>query len=234
MSKTVAIIQSNYIPWKGYFDFINMVDEFILYDEVQYTRRDWRNRNQIKTVNGIRWMTIPVEVKGKYLQKINETKIATKDWTQQHCLMLTYNYSKSPYFRNLWSIFENVYFRCTQEDYLSRINFHFITAICNFLGINTKITWSTDYNLPYSDNKTARLVNLCKIVGATHYLSGPLANNYIEKNLFEDANINLSYIDYSNYPEYPQLFGAFTHNVTILDLIFNTGSNAPKYMKSFL
>ena len=234
MNKTVAIVQSNYIPWKGYFDLINMVDEFILYDEVQYTRRDWRNRNQIKTTNGIKWVTIPVEVKGRYLQKINETKVATKNWTKQHCSMLTCNYSNAPHFRDSWSIFGNIYSRCIQENYLSQINFYFITAICNFLEIKTKISWSTDYSLPFFDNKTERLVNLCKVTKATHYLSGPLASNYLETNLFAAANITLGYIDYSNYPEYPQLFGSFSHNVTILDLIFNTGKDAPKYMKSFL
>ena len=80
--KKVAILQSNYIPWKGYFDLINMVDEFILYDDMQYTRRDWRNRNKIKTPQGLQWLTIPVEIKGKFFQKINETKVSEKDWAK--------------------------------------------------------------------------------------------------------------------------------------------------------
>ena len=84
--KKIAILQSNYIPWKGYFDIINMVDEFVLYDDMQYTRRDWRNRNKIKTPNGLQWLTIPVQVKGKYLQKIKETKISEKKWTKNHLL----------------------------------------------------------------------------------------------------------------------------------------------------
>lgn len=233
MGKTVAIVQSNYIPWKGYFDLINMVDEFILYDEVQYTRRDWRNRNQIKTQIGQCWMTIPVSVKGKYLQKINETEISTQDWTHKHCSMLSHNYSKAIYFQEFWPFFESVYSKCFKEICLSKVNFYFITAICELLQITTKISWSTDYPRQLYNDKTERLVDLCKQSGATRYVSGPLARNYMDVGLFDEANIELDYIDYSGYQKYPQLFDGFIHNVTVLDLIFNMGKNATKYMKSF-
>jgi len=105
--KKVAILQSNYIPWKGYFDMIGLVDEFILYDDMQYTRRDWRNRNKIKTPNGLAWLTIPVEVKGKYFQKINETIISEPQWAKDHWATIKQFYSKARFFKDYKDIFEN-------------------------------------------------------------------------------------------------------------------------------
>lgn len=229
--KKVAILQSNYIPWKGYFDMINMVDEFILYDDMQYTRRDWRNRNKIKTPRGLQWLTIPVDSKGKFYQKINETRVMGHDWCKEHLHALSLNYAHAPYFKEYFEQVEDIYHQCEQEEYLSKINYLFLTEICRILGIQTKITWSSDYNL--SDGKTERLVNLVKAAGGSEYLSGPAAKDYIVDQFFEDANIRLTYMDYSGYPAYPQLFGEFEHSVSILDLIFNTGKDAPKYMKSF-
>src|SRR6056297_2335313 len=98
VEKKVAIIQSSYIPWKGYFDIINSVDEFIIYDNVQYTRRDWRNRNLIKTPNGLKWLTIPVAVKGRYYQAIRDTKVSDKDWPNIHWKSIKHHYSKAPCF----------------------------------------------------------------------------------------------------------------------------------------
>lgn len=232
MSKKVAIIQSCYIPWKGYFDIIDMVDEFILYDDMQYTKRDWRNRNLIKTAQGLHWLTIPVEVKGKYYQKINETKIHDKTWVKSHWQSLSTNYSKAKYFKKYTDNFEKIYFECENEAYLSNVNYVFIKAICSLLNINTKISWSTDFAVNDDLKKTERLVELCKQANATHYFSGPSAKNYIEADLFEKEDIKITYVDYSNYRPYTQLFGEFAHGVTILDLIFNVGPEAKIYMNS--
>lgn len=229
-NKTVAILQSNYIPWKGYFDLINMVDEFVLYDDMQYTRRDWRNRNKIKTPNGLQWITIPVEVKGKYFQKINETKISEKDWGKKHWSSICANYAKAKHFKEYKSLFEEIYLNSTEEN-LSEVNYKFVTTINDLLNIKTKITWSSDYELV--DGKTERLVGLCKSTNATEYISGPAAKDYIVDELFEQENIKLTWMDYSGYKEYNQLYPPFEHGVTILDLIFNEGSNATSYMKSF-
>ena len=229
--KKVAILQSNYIPWKGYFDIIHMVDEFILYDDMQYTRRDWRNRNKIKTPDGLQWLTIPVETKGKYLQKINETRVTDHEWTARHLRALEINYAKTPFFHEVMDVIAPIYQSCGTEEYLSRINYAFLTGICRFLGIHTRITWSSDY--PLADGKTERLVELVRRVGGTDYLSGPAARDYIENRFFEQAGITLTYMDYTGYPEYPQPYGAFEHGVSILDLLFCTGQEAPAYMKSF-
>jgi hypothetical protein len=230
MSKKVAIVQSNYLPWKGYFDLINSVNEFILYDDIQYTRRDWRNRNKIKTKSGLMWLTIPVQVKGKYYQKIRETVISDPKWNRNHWEFISHNYFKAKYFCKYKELFENLYLGC-QEDRLSQINYHFITEICKILGISTQISWSMNYKLV--QGKTERLVDLCKQAGATEYLSGPAAKTYINDELFRREGIRLRYMDYSDYPEYHQLFPPFEHGVSIIDLIFNEGENAAKFMKSF-
>jgi len=229
--KRVAILQSNYIPWKGYFDIINMVDEFILYDDMQYTRRDWRNRNKIKTPQGLQWLTIPVEVKGKYFQKINETKISNRNWNKKHWQSIKLNYSKAKYFKEYRDIFEDTFLNCN-EIYLSQINFKFITLINEILGIETKIRFSREFNL--IDGKSERLLGICKDCNANIYLSGPSAKGYLDEGLFQREGITVEWMDYSNYPEYNQLYPPFRHDVTILDLIFNEGENSQKFMKSFL
>lgn len=229
--RTAAIVQSNYIPWKGYFDLINGVDEFILLDDVQYTKRDWRNRNLIKTPAGTQWLTIPVEVKGKFHQRIHETRVSDPEWARIHWSTLAQSYARAPCFGKFAPRLEGIYRAASKEASLSRINRMFIDAICEVLGIRSRISWSVDYEV--LDGKTERLVGLCRAAGVTRYLSGPSARNYIEPRLFEEAGIALEYADYEGYPEYPQLWGAFEHRVTVLDLIFNVGSAAQRYMKSF-
>jgi hypothetical protein len=228
--RKVAISQSNYIPWKGYFDSINMVDEFMLYDDMQYTRRDWRNRNKIKTKEGAKWLTVPVEVKGKYFQKINETLISDPKWGQDHWNSILHNYNKAPFFKDYKEIFEPLYLN-SQEDHLSQVNYNFIKAICDILGITTKISWSSAYEL--KEDRNERLVDLCIKTGATDYFSGPAAKAYMDESLFEKENIRVHYYDYSGYPEYHQLHGEFDHAVSILDLLFCEGPESKKYMKTF-
>jgi hypothetical protein len=230
-NKKVAIVQSNYIPWKGYFDLINLVDEFILFDDMQYTRRDWRNRNIIKTQTGLQWLTIPVAVKGKYFQKIKDTTISDTNWGRQHWETIKHSYSRARHFSRYKELFENLYMDCG-ETFLSQINYRFIKAISELLGITTKISWSMDYTAV--DGKTERLLNLCKQSGANEYISGPAAKDYLDEDLFVREGIALRYMDYESYPEYEQLSQPFEHRVSVVDLIFNTGPEASKYMKSFL
>jgi hypothetical protein len=227
--KKIAIVQSNYIPWKGYFDMIAAVDEFVLYDDMQYTRRDWRNRNQIKTPHGTIWLTVPVKVKGKYHQTIRETEIDGIDWAQNHWKALTQNYRRAPYFKKIATLIEPVYLQC-QHTYLSVLNRKLIEIICGYLDITTKISNSWDYSL--IEGKSERLADLCVQAKGTEYISGPSAKGYIEESVFIERGITLSWFDYTGYPEYSQLWsGAFTHNVSILDLLFNCGQDAPRYMK---
>lgn len=228
--KRIAIIQSNYIPWKGYFDVLASVDEFILYDDMQYTRRDWRNRNRIKTAQGTQWLTIPVEAKGKYFQKIHETRISEPDWWRIHWATLRHAYGSAPYFAAYRDRFEQAYSSLAGEWSLSRINRALIEVVCELMHIRTKISWSMDY--PLSGGKTERLIGLCLAAGGRSYLSGPAAREYMDADQFKAAGIQLCYADYSGYSEYPQLNGPFEHAVTVLDLIFNTGPDARSYLKA--
>lgn len=228
--KKIAILQSNYIPWKGYFDLINMVDEFILYDDMQYTKRDWRNRNKIQTQKGLKWLSIPVEVKGKYLQKINETKISEKNWGKKHWQQIKQHYAKAPYFEEYKDIFEELYINSTEE-YLSQINYKFIVAICKILDISTKIRWSSEFDL--RDGQTEKLLGICKDCKADVYLSGASAQNYFDEELAKKNNISVQWMDYSGYIQYTQMYDYFEHGVSILDLIFNIGVDSKKFMKSF-
>ena len=231
MKKRVAIVQSNYIPWKGYFDLMNMVDEFIFYDDMQYTKRDWRNRNKISTSSGLKWLTIPVSVKGRYLQKINETTISDPGWAKNHWDTIRHVYHKAKFFRNYSQIFEEFYLNC-EEIYLSKVNIRLIQIVNNILQIETKLSSSEDFNL--IDGKTERLLDLCKQAGGDVYVSGLSAKDYFKENLAESFGIEVEWITYSSYPEYNQVNKPFEHGVSILDLIFNEGPNSYKFMKSFV
>lgn len=226
--KKVVITQSNYIPWKGYFDALRLADEFVLYDDVQYTKRDWRNRNKIKTPQGIQWLTIPVEVKGKFFQSIKDTKISDSKWNKKHWRAICLNYSKAPFFHQYKDYFEELYLNCN-EKFISMINFRFLTGINNILQIHTPIRFSSEFKL--IEGKNERLVDLCLQLKATDYYTGPLAKSYIDETVFMRAGITVNYLDYTGYPEYPQLYPPFTHYVTILDLLFNVGDDFRKYMK---
>ncbi len=228
--KRVAVLQSNYIPWKGYFDLINMVDDFVFFDTAQYTKNDWRNRNKIKTANGLIWLTIPVKVKGKSSQKISETFVVDQKWRKKHWSSIVQAYSKAPYFERYREQFELIYLDETLDN-LSLINFRFIEQINSILDINTRLHWSSNFTLKHG--KTEKLVGICQDLDADVYLSGPSAKNYLDSTLFEAEGIAVDWMDYSGYPEYLQAHGAFEHGVTILDLIFNEGPNSQRYMKSF-
>ncbi len=223
----VAILQSNYIPWKGYFDLIRSCDEFILFDDMQYTRRDWRNRNRIKTPRGLCWLTIPVEVKGRYHQCIRDTRISDPGWARRHFQTLAHHYARTPYWQVYRDRLEALYLGCA-ETHLSRINHRFLAALCDWLGITTRITCSTDYTL--LDGKTERLVDLCRQAAATHYRSGPAGRGYVDAAQFDQAGITLEWMDYAGYPKYPQLHPPFDHHVTVLDLILNVGPEAAAYL----
>ena len=206
-----------------------MVDEFILYDDMQYTKNDWRNRNKIKTPQGIQWLTIPVRQESLD-QKIKDTKISDKKWNIKHWRTISQNYSKAKYFKDYKDIFEELYLTC-DEEYLSEINYKFITTINEILGIKTKLRWSSEFELV--DGQTEKLLGICKDCNADIYLSGPAAKDYFNEDLAKQENIKVEWMDYSGYKEYVQLKPPFEHGVTILNLIFNEGFRAKEYMKSF-
>lgn len=227
MKKRIAISQSNYIPWKGYFDMINSVDEFVLYDDVQYTKGDWRNRNFIKTPQGLKWLSIPVSASTSI--NINEVLIADASWNSKHWKIIRHVYTKAPGFAFYSKAINQLYEEARQEK-LSDINRHFLEGICDLLEITTPITWSTDYKS--GGDKSQRLLDICMQANANVYVSGPAAKVYLDTELFSRHRIAVEWMDYQGYPEYPQLCGEFNHNVSIIDLLFSVGNKAVEYLKS--
>lgn len=224
--KKIAILQSNYIPWKGYFDLIAAVDEFILYDDVQFTKNDWRNRNRIKTPKGVEWITVPV---GQEIRRrIRDVELRDASWQEKHWKTLEANYRRAACFDEVAAAIEPVY-RHRKYTHLSVLNRDLIEAVCALLGISTKISNSWDYRL--TAGRTQRLIDLCVQAGGTEYISGPSAKGYLEERLFAENGIALTWFDYENYPEYPQLWGKFEHAVTVIDLLFNCGKSAAKNMR---
>lgn len=231
--KKVAIMQSNYIPWKGYFDLINMVDEFILFDDVQYTKKNWRNRNYIKSPNGLVCLTIPIQTKGKFNQPINRTIVENNFWRNKHWKSIVFSYHMATYFSSYRNIFEKLYLN-DNEVSLSKINYNLILAVNEILGITTKISWSSDYDYHHTLGENESIIDLIHKTDAQIFINGPASKNYMSEEMFLNYGIKLVWMDYLNYPEYNQLYSPFIHEVSILDLIFNQGPNSNKYLKSFV
>ena len=220
-----AIIQSNYLPWKGYFDIIHDVDVFVFLEDVQYTHRDWRNRNKIKTPGGVKWISVPVL--GGINQLIYEAKIDySQDWREKHKQTLHHSYASASFY----STYQSEIFEIFSKKFnsLSELNIFSIKKISKILGIETKFFNSKD--LHNDGTKDDKLINICQTIGADSYLSGPAARNYIENGKFSTAKIELCYKDYSGYPDYPQLWGNFESMVSIIDVIFNCGEKSPFYI----
>lgn len=222
----VAVIQSNYIPWKGYFDIIHDVDVFIFHDDLQFTKNDWRNRNKIKTPAGLDWLTIPVGTSEHRL--ICEVEIKDPTWQKKHWNMVSAHYARAPHFTTYRALLTDVYLGA-KWDNLSVLNQHLIKLISrDVLGITT--TFRDSRELSPQGAKQERLLDLLAKVGASSYLSGPAAKDYIEPERFAAAGIALEWKSYEGYPEYPQLHPPFTHGVSILDLLLNVGPEAPHYI----
>lgn len=224
--KKIAILQSNYIPWKGYFDMIAAVDEFIIYDTVQYTKQDWRTRNYIKSAQGTLLLAVPVQNGGF---AINEKIIDGDFWKTKHCKSIKNEYIKSSHFSEIMPILEELY--SLPHEKLSDMNISFIKKICEYLGIHTKISLASDYDIEKEADKTDKLVKFCTKAEASEYISGPAAKAYMDESQFHANGISIKWFDYSGYPEYPQLYGDFIHQVSIIDLLFNCGKDSYKYMK---
>jgi hypothetical protein len=225
----VGIIQSCYIPWRGYFDFINSADVFVIFDDVRYPQgRSWRNRNQVKTPTGLKWLTVPILKEAKD-SSIDKAQIAegAKPWQEIHRGQLRVALADAHYFRDAIDLWEREL--AVEHRLLSSLNVCLIRSICKYLKIATPIVMSSDY--PVSGEKTTRLIELLKVLGATSYLSGPSADGYLDKEAFREAGIRLEYKSY-DYAPYPQLWGPFEGAVSVLDLIANCGPQSNSLIRS--
>jgi hypothetical protein len=219
----VVINQSNYLPWKGYFDLIHDADVFIFLDDVQYTKNDWRNRNRIKGPNGPYWLTVPVG--GSTTLKINEITLPGGLWREKHHSAITQSYCHAPFYSLLAPFLREVYEKHTWHT-LSELNQFLIKIIAHdFLGVTTEFADSSTFGV--TGEKQDRVLALLRATGATTYISGPAAKAYIDPVRFDKAGIELVWKDYSGYPEYPQPYPPFEHTVSIVDLLFSVGPAAP-------
>jgi hypothetical protein len=220
--KQIAIIQSAYVPWKGFFDLINRCDEYVILDTVQFSKGHWHNRNRIKTRRGLAWITIPVMTAGCLEQHIEDVVIA-KPWADQHWRALEQNYRDAEFFSTLSGTVRRWYEAASLETHLTVVNEIFLRGIVNLLGIRTEITRDRIYDP--QGTRDDRVLDICLKAGATNYLSGPSARAYLDERKFDRAGIQVEWMAYSDYPEYPQLWGTFQHQVSILDLLFNNGAS---------
>ncbi|WP_299811894.1 WbqC family protein [Tardiphaga sp.] len=224
-------MQSNYMPWKGYFDIIAASDEIVLFDEVQYTRSDWRNRNRIVANNATQWLTVPVTVAGKYFQPINLTEIADPKWSLRHWNTLRHSYRNSAHFAEWAPILEALYLQVAPLRLLTEVNEVLVRAIAQRLDLPT--VFSRGEAIPKrTETATDRLVEICIARGADTYISGPAARAYIDPQRFTQAGVALRYANYTGYPEYSQAQPSFDHHVSVMDLLFNCGSASRLHLKS--
>jgi hypothetical protein len=224
-----VILQPSYIPWRGYFDQIRRAETFIFYDDVQYDKHGWRNRNQIKTAAGKQWLTIPVHSAGVTAGiPIKDVRIDwSKPWVRNHLKALETSYSKAPFYRKHAPLLESIYSR--HDELIADFTVETTKLLAGALGIHTTRFLRSSQMKRAAGRKTERLIQILQEVGAKHYLSGPSARDYIDAEAFTKAGITLEYMKYE-FPEYPQLYPPFEPNVSVLDLLFMTGERALRYI----
>lgn len=221
----LATVQPCYLPWKGYFHLIQSVDHFVFFDDVQYPRgRTWRNRNQILVNGAPKWINVPVD-RSAWRLNINEVTIR-EAYAEEHWRLIVEGYRKAAYFTQYESAVEDIVRH--NEKMLCRLTVHQTRELCRLLGIGTPTSLSSELGIT-GLYKTDRLVEMCRRLGVTEYVSGPSARDYIEADKFATAGIKLSFFEYQ-YPAYRQLSNEFTHFVSIIDMIFNLGPETPSYI----
>jgi hypothetical protein len=224
----ISIIQSCYIPWKGFFDLIGRCDEYVVYDSAQFVKGHWHNRNRIKTAEGTRWLTIPVITSDRLRQSIRDVEISEK-WADRHWSSIEQAYRTAVFFREYAPLVMQWYEQADRTNRLSEINLIFISGIASLLGITTRIT--SDLQYPLAGTRSEKVLSIAQAAGADRYLSGPAAKVYLDESIFAAAGISVEWMSYDNYRPYPQLHGDFVHTVSSLDMLFNTGPDAWRYFK---
>ncbi len=225
-----VILQPSYIPWRGYFHQIQKADLFIFYDDVTFGGAGWRNRNRVKTADGQKWLTIPVTVPPPgqlHKTPISEVQICNdRQWRTAHWKTLQQSYSKAPHFSRYAPHLETFY--QTSHSQFSESVITLTQIMAKELAISgTRFAKSSDIGSVGA--KSDRLIHVLKSVGASHYITGPAARNYLDQSLFDAAGITVEYMVY-DYPEYEQLYPPYDPAVSILDLLFMKGPEAPRYI----
>lgn len=214
----VAIHQPQYLPWLGYFDKLDRCDVFCLLDTVQYKKNEFQNRNRIKTSQGWQWLTVPVTY--RFPQRIHEVGVnQTVDWQRKHLEALKTNYSKAPFFDTYYASFEEFYQR--SYEMLVDVNVASIELLMELLGFERKVVLASSLKVDIED-PTLRLVKICQTLGGVAYLSGRDGAKYMDVDMFSGHQINVLFQDFK-HPQYPQCYGPFEANLSVVDLLFNCG-----------
>jgi hypothetical protein len=218
----VVILQPGYLPWLGFFDQMYQSDVFVIYDDVQYDKHGWRNRNKIKTAQGVQWLTIPVLTKGQEKPLVKDVLIDPQtNWRGTHLKAIKQNYSHATFFDTYIGMFEEIYAK--EWKYLIDIDMAFIFMLMEKLGLTRKIVFSN--GLGISGKETRRLVDICRYFGASDYLTGDAAKDYLDEMLFSQNDISLHYHNYQ-HPVYAQQYGEFVPNLSVIDLLFSHGKDS--------
>ena len=225
----VAITQSNYLPWKGYFEIIKFVDEFIFLDEVQFTRRDWRNRNLIRNAEKKVWITLPVKSKGNYKEIISKIQVSNNNWRSSHLKIIESHYSKSEYFEETYKFVKNCFDKLDTNN-LSDINKFLIIEISRYLGFKTKFLDSKTIKINSTNDPSQRIFEIANARKAKIYVTGPAAKNYLNENKFTNNSINVEWFDYKDTKVYNQSYQYFIPNLSIIDCMMNCGKYTELYL----
>lgn len=216
---TVMVSQSNYLPWKGYFDLVRRADVLVLLDNVQFTRRDWRSRNLIKTPHGVEWLTVPVRTPGGRRTSVSEAEISDSRWAQSHLRAIELSYRPTPYFEQ---VFGFIHERLNpKEVLLSNLNEQLLRALLTFMELDVEVRTSRG---PAEEvNPSKRILDLVQRARGTRYLSAPAARAYLDTDIFAEAGVDVDFFEYPQYPEYAQVWPPFRHDVSIVDTLFHLG-----------
>ena len=218
---TVMVSQSNYLPWKGYFDLVRRADVLVLLDNVQFTRRDWRSRNMIKTSHGVQWLSVPVRTPNGRRTSVSEAEISDAGWAKSHLRAIKLSYGRTPHFAEVFELLLEIL--DAREVLLSHLNERVLRGLLQFMGIDVQVRTTRG---PIQEvNPSGRILNLVQGYGGTRYLSAPAARSYLDVERFADAGIIVDFLDYPDYPEYAQVWPPFRHDVSIVDVLFHLGSN---------
>lgn len=218
----VGILQPGYLPWLGFFEQVYRSDVFVLYDDVQFDKNSWRNRNRIKTPDGPLWLTVPVSHRGHTSQTLLETRIAENNrWSRKHFTTLKTYYGKAPYWHRYSEGLAKIYER--KWAFLVDLDIALTTYLLGELGITTPILRSSELGI--AGEKTDRLIAICNALEADVFYEGAAGRAYIETEKFDRAGISLEFQDYQ-HPVYPQLYGAFIPYLSVIDLMCNCGEES--------
>jgi hypothetical protein len=226
--KTVAVLQPGYLPWLGFFDQLARSDVFVVYDDVQFDKHGWRNRNRIKSPAGPHWLTVPVLHTGKNFPSNHSVEIDhSQRWARKHVGSIRQFYSNAPFLSRYLPEFEEILHR--KWTLLIDLDLAVLAVLCSWLDLRTTVVRSS--TLGIQGGQSERLLNHCLHFGARRYLSGTAARDYLLTPLFSQHGIEVIWQDY-HHPVYPQLHGPFVSHLSTLDLLLNCGDQSRSILLS--